>query len=205
MWPSAQENLIVMLTSFPQLPRLHGCNRVWLTNVYGKCTNKWVTRRQPAKCHGICYNWLLIITNINFRLQSHKMLNISFFTTKHNYGQLIFNSSSCLHNKEIMKMWRLSSLPPEKEAGCIPKLVLIYFTGTLMLHVLCDCPSLVPNRQQRLQSDYVCFSTYTDQDYSVHSTNFFAVHKLLWINLKHSHIRNSACTHMCTHSLWNFS
>jgi hypothetical protein len=40
MWLSAQESLIVMLTSFPQLPSLHGCNRVWLTNVYEKCTNK---------------------------------------------------------------------------------------------------------------------------------------------------------------------
>jgi len=40
MWPTAQKNLIVMLTSFPQLPSLHGCNRVWLINVYEKCTNK---------------------------------------------------------------------------------------------------------------------------------------------------------------------
>jgi hypothetical protein len=70
------------------------------------------------------------------------MLNISFFTTKHNYGQLIFNSSSCLHNEEIMKMLRLSSLPLEKEAGCNPKLVSIHFTGILMLRVLCDCPQL---------------------------------------------------------------
>jgi hypothetical protein len=70
------------------------------------------------------------------------MLNISFFTTKHNYGQLIFNSSSCLHNEEIMKMLRLLSPPPEKEAGCIPKLVSIHFTGTLMLRILYDCPQL---------------------------------------------------------------
>jgi hypothetical protein len=70
------------------------------------------------------------------------MLNISSSTTKHNYDQLIFYSSSCLHNEEIMKMLRLSSLPPEKEAGCIPKLVSIHFTGTLTLRVLCECPQL---------------------------------------------------------------
>jgi hypothetical protein len=52
MWPSARENLIVIFTSLPQLPSLHGCNIVWLTNVYEECANKRVTERQPSKHMG---------------------------------------------------------------------------------------------------------------------------------------------------------